>query len=357
MGRRSVYIISILLLCFLSGACDHRTNEGENGEPKITDTPEIREAEGIAASEVREAEGIAAPEGRDLEGSTAMIDNKGQETGTGEGSKRYTNKNNQEEPGMSNRSDQEGLGRMPQQNKVIEAVALEAYSTQEELMEGLRRIPAGTVMKLSGAEESLVNRLFYMEELSEEVKARIQGKSYGENCDLPYEELRYIRVLYHAFDGTCQIGELIVNRAIAQDILDIFRELYALSYPIEHMVLIDEYDADDERSMAANNSSAFNYRYVAGTTRLSKHSLGWAIDINPLYNPYITRIDGEIRVLPENGKDYADREKDCPYYIRKGDACYEAFISRGFTWGGDWKNSKDYQHFEKIIDKAVHQDQ
>ena len=188
---------------------------------------------------------------------------------------------------------------------------------------------------------------FFYEELTQEIKDRINGKSYGENCDVPYAELRYVKVLYWDFDGKVQEGELIVNKAIAQDIVDIFKELYDLKYPIEQMVLVDEYDADDNASMAADNSSAFNYRVVEGTSRMSLHSYGMAIDINPLYNPYVHQLDGETVVTPENGAIYEDRSLDCDYYIQAGDACYNAFIKRGFTWGGDWKHQKDYQHFQK----------
>jgi hypothetical protein len=113
------------------------------------------------------------------------------------------------------------------------------------------------------------------------------------------------------------------------------------------MVLVDEYDADDNTSMAANNTSSFNYRNVDGTDHLSLHSYGLAIDINPLYNPYVREMDGKTVITPENGAEYADRELDCPYYIKKGDPIYEIFIEHGFTWGGEWKNQKDYQHFQK----------
>ena len=190
---------------------------------------------------------------------------------------------------------------------------------------------------------------FYYEELTKETKERINGKSYGENCTVPYEDLRYVSVLYWGFDDQTHTGEMIVNQAIAEDIVVIFTELYEARYPIEQMVLVDEYDADDNTSMAADNSSAFNYRVIEGTNRISKHSYGLAIDINPLYNPYIHVVEGERVVTPVEGAGYEDRSLDCPYYIHKGDLCYEAFIRRGFTWGGDWKNQKDYQHFQKEI--------
>jgi len=193
-------------------------------------------------------------------------------------------------------------------------------------------------------------QLFYAVEITNEIKERIKGKSYGRDCDIPYEELRYVRVMHIGFDGKSHEGELIVNQAIAEDIVEIFKELYELQYPIERMVLVDEYDADDNTSMAANNSSAFNYRKIDGTDRLSLHSLGLAIDINPLYNPYVREREGKTIITPVNGLEYADRNLDCKYYILSEDPCYKAFAKRGFTWGGDWKTVKDYQHFQKELE-------
>lgn len=204
----------------------------------------------------------------------------------------------------------------------------------------------GEVMATLGNSEE---ELFYYEEIDNEIKARIQGKSYGDTCEVPYEELRYVKVLHWGFDGDVHSGELIVNKTIAEDIIEIFKELYELEYPVERMVLVDEYEADDNASMADNNSSAFNYRKVEGTDRLSLHSYGMAIDINPFYNPYIHEVEGKTVVTPENGAQYEDRTLDCPYYIDTEDPCYLAFTKRGFTWGGAWKNSKDYQHFQKAL--------
>lgn len=193
--------------------------------------------------------------------------------------------------------------------------------------------------------------MFSIDYISEDIKDRINGKTYGKDCTVPYEDLRYVKVLYWGFDNMPHEGELIVNKAIAEDIADIFKELYEHKYPIEKMVLVDEYNADDNASMAANNSSAFNFRIIDnGSGRLSNHSYGLAIDINPLYNPYVRTVDGKLVVSPEESKKYTDRSIDNPYYINKDDICYKAFTKRGFSWGGDWENTKDYQHFEKKVD-------
>lgn len=105
-------------------------------------------------------------------------------------------------------------------------------------------------------------------------------------------------------------GELVVNKDIADDVLEIFKELYESGYQIEKVRLIDEYDADDEASMSDNNSSAFNFRFISHTTKISKHGMGMAVDINTLYNPYVKTVDGELSIEPANAADYVDRSKD-----------------------------------------------
>ena len=189
--------------------------------------------------------------------------------------------------------------------------------------------------------------LFYQKPIDEAIFSRIQGKSYKEGCTVPLSDLRYLKVMHHNGKGEVCQGELICHRSISDALLDIFRKLYEAKYPIERMVLVDEYGADDEASMADNNTSAFNFRFVSGTRSLSKHSLGMAIDINPFYNPYVRKRGGKLLVSPDGAEEYVDRNKSFPYKINRNDLCYKLFKAHGFTWGGDWKNSKDYQHFEK----------
>ena len=206
----------------------------------------------------------------------------------------------------------------------------------------------GTFIDISAQSLSVEDSLkFCQEEISDEVFCRMMGKSYKEECTTPREELRYLRVLHYNKVGEELQGELVCHKDIADDLLAIFRELYQAKYPIERMVLIDEYDADDEASMRANNTSAFNFRKASGMRTLSKHSTGMAIDINPLYNPLVKHREGRTRVYPSNATPYIDRSQDFPYKIVKGDLCYRLFKNYGFSWGGDWRSSKDYQHFEK----------
>lgn len=188
---------------------------------------------------------------------------------------------------------------------------------------------------------------FYISEITDDIFARMQGKSYKEDCTVPREDLRYVHVRHMGFDGEVKDGELVVNKAIADDVLAIFEELYKADYPIEKVRLVDEYDADDEASMSDNNSSAFNFRFISHTTRISKHGLGMAVDINTRYNPYVKTVDGKLSIEPANGADYVDRSKDFPHKIDHEDLCYKLFKEHGFTWGGDWTHSKDYQHFER----------
>ena len=166
---------------------------------------------------------------------------------------------------------------------------------------------------------------FTYQKLDSETIARMRGKSYKKGAKIPLSRLRYLRLRYIDFDGREQDGEMVVHKKIAKRTCKVFYELYRIKYPIAGMQLVDEYDADDEASMAANNTSSFNYRKVANSSKMSKHSQGLAIDINPRINPYITKYG----IAPANSK------------------VYRIFKKNGFSWGGDWKYSKDYQHFER----------
>ena len=178
-----------------------------------------------------------------------------------------------------------------------------------------------------------------------------QGKTFKENCIVPREDLRYIQALHTDKDGNVHLGEMVVHRIIADDVLEILEKLYDAGYPIERMVLPDNYMADDEIMMRDNNSSCFNFRFISHTTKVSKHGLGVAVDINTLYNPYhkmVKNSDGTKRevIEPATGKPYLDRTKKFDYKIVKDDLCYKLFIEKGFEWGGEWDDRKDYQHFE-----------
>ncbi len=188
---------------------------------------------------------------------------------------------------------------------------------------------------------------FYYEPLSEDMKQRITGLSYKDDCPIPYDDLRYVSVLYVNFKGNTSMGELICHKDIAQDLVEIFYELYQAGYQIEQIRLIDEYGADDLLSMQDNNTSCFNYRTIAGTNKISMHGQGLAIDINPFFNPYVTYKNGRQHVSPQGAESYADRSQSFAFKIDENDLCYKLFTAHGFQWGGNWNYSKDYQHFEK----------
>lgn len=188
--------------------------------------------------------------------------------------------------------------------------------------------------------------VFKQSSISDEIAEKIKGVSWKEESPVKLEDLAYINITYWGFDDKEHIGEMIVHKKLAEEIIDIFKDLYDAKFPIEKIRLIDEYDANDDLSMADNNTSAFCSREVTGSKGVfSMHSYGIAIDINPVQNPY---VKGDI-VLPKQGREYLDRDNVRKGMIVKGDVCYNAFVSRGWTWGGDWNSLKDYQHFEKEI--------
>ncbi len=203
---------------------------------------------------------------------------------------------------------------------------------------------------------------FYYEPISDNLRRYMTGISYpaadgtdkddavkeGSAPEITFDELRYLHILHYDFDGEVAEGELVCNASIAADLAEIFQELYRSEYRLEKVLLIDEYEGDDTASMEDNNTSCFNYRTVDDTDRLSRHAYGLAIDINPLYNPYVTYTeDGREKVSPASALPYADRDSGFPYKIDENDLCYKLFTQHGFTWGGNWNNMKDYQHFQK----------
>ena len=197
-----------------------------------------------------------------------------------------------------------------------------------------------------------VDKFFSSEEIDDSVYAVMQGHSMPADCPVKRSELRYLRILHRNFDGGSQTGEIVCNKAIAADLLYIFRRLYDEGYPIERVTLIDNFGADDEASMTANNTSCFCYRSVRGSNTISFHGRGLAIDINPLYNPCVRTRNGVTTVEPAAGRKYISRTKtgkEAKYIITRQSIIYRLFTERGFKWGGNWRTLKDYQHFEKAL--------
>jgi D-alanyl-D-alanine carboxypeptidase len=173
------------------------------------------------------------------------------------------------------------------------------------------------------------------------VRARVRY-SWRRGCPVGPVELRLLRADHWGLDGRVHRGELIVHRDHARRILGVLKKLFQARYPIQRLRLVDAYRADDDRSMAANNTSGFNCRRVSGSSSWSEHAFGRAIDLNPLRNPYVTRGG---RVSPPAGRPYANRSRRAAGMIHAGDGVVRAFAAAGWRWGGYWSGSRDYQHF------------
>ena len=169
------------------------------------------------------------------------------------------------------------------------------------------------------------------------------GVSWHRGCPVRIRDLRLLVLDRWTFAGTVEAGRLVVHEDQAYRVRRIFRRLFANHFPIRRMRLIDAYGGSDRRSMADDNTSAFNCRYVSGTTSWSQHAYGRAVDINPVENPYVS---GSY-VSPPAGAEYADRSRHAKGMIHAGDATVRAFADHGWKWGGYWTGAKDYQHFSR----------
>jgi D-alanyl-D-alanine carboxypeptidase len=165
--------------------------------------------------------------------------------------------------------------------------------------------------------------------------------SWRRGCPVGLANLRLLKADHWGFDRRVHRGELVVHRDQARQVLGVLERLFRVGYPIRRMRLVDAYRADDDRSMAANNTSAFNCRRVAGTSRWSEHAYGRAIDVNPVRNPYVAGR----HVSPPAGRPYANRARRATGMIHAGDAVVRAFAAAGWAWGGNWRSARDYQHF------------
>ena len=169
------------------------------------------------------------------------------------------------------------------------------------------------------------------------------GSSWHRGCPVGLGDLRLLRLSYWGFDDLAHTGRLVVNKAVAADVLAAMRSLYRHRFPIRRMRLVDAYGADDHRSMAADNTSAFNCRFINGQPGVwSQHAFGKAIDIDPIENPYVT---GSGFVSPPAGSPYADRSRHAAGMVHRGDPTVGAFSAIGWGWGGHWSWPKDFQHF------------
>jgi hypothetical protein len=172
----------------------------------------------------------------------------------------------------------------------------------------------------------------------------VRHKNWHPGCPVPLDQLRVLTVDYHGFDGEVHSGPLVLNRTVVDDVRGVFQRLYHADFPIKHIALARKYKPnakryDDKRDVTAS----FNCRPATGNPgSISQHSYGWAIDINPIQNPYIG-TDG--KVLRKAAKPYVDRSTNAPGVIHAGDVVVRAFTRIGWGWGGNWTTIKDYMHF------------
>jgi D-alanyl-D-alanine carboxypeptidase len=173
------------------------------------------------------------------------------------------------------------------------------------------------------------------------LRESMTGVSWRPGCPVPLADLRLLRLSYWGFDGRVHQGELVVNADAVHAVRTAFVGLFSAHYPIHRMRLVEAYGGSDERSMLADNTSAFNCRGVPGSTAWSQHAYGRAVDVNPFENPEVrgTAVD------PPAAAAWADRSRTAPAVIHHGDPACRAFAAAGWTWGGDWTYPLDYMHF------------
>ncbi len=202
---------------------------------------------------------------------------------------------------------------------------------------------------------------FKIENFSEEFKAEfIRKGGWEQNCPVHIDRLKLVEISHITFENTLKTGKLITLDIVAQNVVEIFKELLTSEFPIESINLLDQYSFDDYKSMSANNSSCFNNRLILPKgDRYSIHAYGLAIDLNPLQNPMISyksesEFFSNFEIYPAEGKNYINR-----MIIRPGmvEHVVEIFFKNGFDiWGGLWNEPVDYHHFEvnrQLADKLA----
>lgn len=198
-----------------------------------------------------------------------------------------------------------------------------------------------------------ITRRGWAEEIPDEVRTQMSGVSMPSSATIGYDDLSYLTIPHYDFNYNVTYGHMVVNRNLAEEVLDIFAELFDIQYPIERMELVDNYGGDDYESIEYNNTSAFNYRESTdGSGRLSRHALGRAIDINPQINPYVNSggTGSHSNAREYWSRDYSSWSSDIAKaaYIGYDTEIYRIFVNEhGWEWGGSWSSYRDYQHFQK----------
>ncbi len=191
------------------------------------------------------------------------------------------------------------------------------------LATGGKYIPLNPQEKIIDSDYS-INEIFFSKNIPQKIR----------------KNLKLISIEYFSFDDKLHQGQILIHKELANDLIEIFKKIKEKKFPICKVIPINNYNWSDEESMKDNNTSAFNYRYIKGTKKLSSHALGRAIDINPIQNPQIK----DRKTYPAN-TEYNIRVNGT---ITPNSFLVKEFLKRGWRWGGYWKRTKDYQHFEKI---------
>lgn len=238
------------------------------------------------------------------------------------------------------------------ENSASQMIADQAAKEAPARLDLISQSPAETVVDVSGLDPEQIRSAFHSIELSEDQLLAYGDSVYSnEQSFITPDQLRLVRVLFCDFSGQSRVGELIVNEKIAQDIEEIFYELYQNAYPIDHIYIPVEYGQDDNAIMEADITRAQAFTTGEdGQYQEHEHSLGLAVDLNAFYNPQVIVEEDTITVLPPAAVDYVDRENKRPYMMDENDLAVQLFQQHGFTWGGIWEGRNDYQHFEKGFD-------
>jgi hypothetical protein len=179
--------------------------------------------------------------------------------------------------------------------------------------------------------------------IDDDTFGRMHGACWKDDPRCPArDQLAAVRFRHVTMKGAAADGTVVVARAVAGEVVALFGRLYAIGFPLARAEPVELHDADDDRSMAADNTSGFNFRVIAGTAVLSQHALGLAIDLNPVENPMIW--PGGARFVPPAGAAYLDRRRVCPGMIVRPGPVTAILDELGWEWGGDWRHVADLHH-------------
>jgi len=180
--------------------------------------------------------------------------------------------------------------------------------------------------------------------IDQRLRDTLIGRNWHPGCPVPIRDLRLVTVSYWTFGGRVKQGPLIINETVADDVLSVFHQLFDAGFPIQKIALAQAWrpPSPSDWFSTQNVSASFSCRPVTGqTSGFSQHAYGWAIDINPTQNPYVT---GDGQVLRKACLPYLDRTQHLQGMIHRHDAVVRAFTAIGWGWGGDWHSLKDYMH-------------